>query len=326
MRHSPPQPVRNSDLLGAPAAPVARPAPAPAPPPRRLEDEIAALTAKLTERDAPRWMAVKGGLDHGPFTARELIKLIVDGEILPEHSLLNMTSGDRKPLVEWTEFGPFVEQYKLRKAEADHAVALEKSTRIERGSNAAKFVILSGAIALLLVGGGGYLMSRQAAQKRAQHDVDLAAMFESGQVKIQGTAGILKAPPRRSGGGGKHTGGGGDNTGFSSYEDAMNQAMDLGDASHGGGERQLRSDDVAGVMNRRLNSLFGCVGQELRGGSRLGTVQIDLAILGSGKVAGASVNTGSPGFKRCIAAKVRQISFPSFPAPRMGARYSFDVN
>ena len=34
----------------------------------------------------------------------------------------------------------------------------------------------------------------------------------------------------------------------------------------------------------------------------------------------------SPGFKKCIAAKVRQISFPSFPAPRMGARYSFGVD
>jgi hypothetical protein len=38
------------------------------------------------------------------------------------------------------------------------------------------------------------------------------------------------------------------------------------------------------------------------------------------------VNTGSAAFKKCIAAKVRQISFPPFPAPRMGARYSFGAN
>ena len=106
----------------------------------------------------------------------------------------------------------------------------------------------------------------------------------------------------------------------------MNTAMELGDASKGGGERQLTSSDVAGVMNRKLNTLFGCVGAELRGGGRLGSVQINLAILGSGKVMGASVNTGSPSFKRCIAGKVRNIKFPSFPAPRMGARYSFDVD
>jgi hypothetical protein len=105
----------------------------------------------------------------------------------------------------------------------------------------------------------------------------------------------------------------------------MNQAMELGDATKSGGEGQLRPSDIERVMNRQLNTLFGCVSQELRAKRRLGAVQIDLAILGSGQVMGASVNTGSPTFQSCIAAKLRQIRFPSFPAPRMGARYSFDV-
>jgi hypothetical protein len=215
-----------------------------------------------------------------------------------------MSNGDKKPLGQWPEFSEFVEQYRLHKAEADHAAALQKSTRIERTSNAAKLLILGGSTALLLVVGGGYLLSRQVAKRReAQHEVDVAAMFESGKVKISGTAGI-----------------------FTSSDDAMNTAMELGDATKGGGERQLRTADIEAVMNRRLNSLFGCVSQELRGGRHLGTVRIDLAILGSGRVMGASINTGSPGFKKCIAAKVRQIGFPSFPAPRMGARYSFGVD
>jgi hypothetical protein len=303
----------------APAA-VTRPKPQP-------EAELSALTAKLFENDAARWIAVKGGLDHGPFTARELVKLIVEGEILEPHRLLNMSTGDAKPLGEWSEFREFVEQYKLHKADADHAVALQKSTRIERTSNAAKFVILGGSLAVMLVAGGGYLMSRQAAQRRqAQHDVDLAEMLETGKVKVSGTAGILQARPHKAGAkhasaGSEHSGGG-----FTSYDDAMNQAMDLGDASKGGGEKQLRTADIEAVMNRRLNSLFGCVSSELRSGAHLGTVQIDMAILGSGQVAGASISTGSAGFKKCISAKVRQIGFPTFPAPRMGARYSFSVD
>jgi hypothetical protein len=315
-----PPPERKSQPK-APPAPAAPPPPAPA-------EVLASAMNKLTENDAPRWMAVKDGLDHGPFTARELIKLIVEGQILEQHSLLNMSSGDRRPLGEWSEFGEFVEQYKLHKADADHAVALEKSTRTERRGNVFKFVLLAGSIAAILVGGGGYLMSRRAAEKRqAEHDVDLAAMFESGRVKISGTAGILQPLPRKSGGGGPARSGGGDrSTGFTSYEDAMNQAMELGDATKGGGERQLRTADIEAVMNRRLNTLFGCVGTELRSGGHLGTVQIDMAILGSGQVMGASINTGSGAFKKCIAAKVRQISFPSFPAPRMGARYSFGVD
>lgn len=312
-----------ADPLGAAPA-VPQPAAAPAD-----GVDFNELLDSLTQNDAPRWMAVKDGLDHGPFTIRELVKLIVDGEVLPNHELLNMSSNDRKPVEEWEDFAPFVEQYKLRKAEADHEAALEKSTKIERSGNVAKFALLAAALAVIGIGGGGYLMSRQAAEKRkAEEDVDLAAMFESGQVKISGTAGILKPPPRRKGGARKSSGSssGAAPGGFSSYEDAMNQAIELGDATKGGGERQLRSSDVAGVMNKRLNSLFGCVSKELRSGRRLGSVRIDLAILGSGRVAGASVNTGSPAFKRCIAGKVKNIKFPSFPAPRMGARYSFDVD
>ena len=320
-----PQRLTPDPMAGRPVAPAQ--APAPAKPQVSLEHELSTLMGKLTEDDAPRWMAVKDGLDHGPFTARELLKLIVDGEVREQHGLLNMSTGERKPLAEWRELAPFVEQFRVRKAEADHAVALQKSKRIERGSNAAKFVILGGSIALLVIAGGGYLMSRQAAKKREAQNLDLAAMYESGKVKISGTAGILRAPARRSGGGGpSRRSAGGDSTGFNSYDDAMNQAMELGDATKGGGEKQLRVADIQAVMDRRLNSLFGCVSQELRGGGRLGSVQIDLAILGSGQVAGASVSSGSAGFKKCIVAKVRQIGFPPFPAPRMGARYAFDVN
>ena len=72
--------------------------------------------------------------------------------------------------------------------------------------------------------------------------------------------------------------------------------------------------DVQGVMNRRLNSLFGCVGQELRRGGSLGHVTIDLAIMGNGHVQGASVRPGSAEFQSCISGRVRQITFPSFPA------------
>lgn len=273
-------------------------------------------------------MVNKNGMDHGPFAARELIKHIVEGEMAENSTLFNMDTGDRKPLNEWPELQPFVEQFKLRKDEKEHAAALQKSTTIERRGNVAKVMIFAGSIGVALLIGGGYLMSRQAAEKRAESaNVDLAEMFESGAVKIKGTAGILQHVGRS--GGGKRSGSSGGGTspgGFSSYEDAMNQAMELGDATKGGGERQLTSSDVQGVMDKKLNSLFSCVSEELRRGGKLGSVRIDLAIIGSGQVAGASINTGSGAFKGCIAGKVRAIRFPSFPAPRMGARYAFDVN
>jgi hypothetical protein len=308
---------------------LAPPPAAPKPSAAGAGDDLASITARLTQNDAPRWMAVKAGMDHGPFTARELIKLIVDGEILESHLVFTLSSAERKPLAAYPEFSDFIHQYKIRKEEKDYSAALDRSTKIEKRSTAAKALILTASIGAVLVIGVGYMMSRRAAeQAERKSEVDLAALYENGQVKISGTAGILTHTPRapgarRSGGSSPSPGGG---TGFTSYEDAMNQAMELGDATKGGGERQLNSGDVAGVMNRSLNRMFGCVGEELRHGGKLGRVTIDLAILGSGRVMGASVNTGSAGFQKCIATKVRELQFPNFPAPRMGARYSFAVD
>jgi hypothetical protein len=104
-----------------------------------------------------------------------------------------------------------------------------------------------------------------------------------------------------------------------SYEDAMMTAVDIGSAS-GGGEQTLSAGTVAGVVNKNLNQLYGaCV----RGS--VGKVTIDIAIAGSGQVLGVTVNAGDAGFQRCVADQVRRIRFPSFSAPRMGARYSFNT-
>jgi serine/threonine protein kinase len=290
-------------------------------------DDLSELTGRLTKNDAPRWMAVKEGMDHGPFTARELIKLIVDGDVSEQHTVFNMTGNERKPLSEHSDFVPFVHQFKLRRDEQEHNQALVRSSQVEKRSVAAKFVILAVSVGAIVLAGAGYLMSRQAGHEHERNEGDLAALYESGQVKISGTAGILQHTPRV--GGARRTSGatgGASPGGFSSYEDAMNQAMELGDATKGGGERQLTSSDVAGVMNRELNRMFGCVGEELRRGGKLGHVTIDLAILGSGHVSGASVSTGGPGFQKCLVGKLREVHFPSFPAPRMGARYSFNVD
>jgi len=287
------------------------------------------LVEKLTKNDSPKWMAAKDGMDHGPFTTRELIKMIVEGEVLPSNSLFHMGKNERKTVAEYPEFSAFVAQYELRKAEADHHVAVEQSKKVEKRSTRFKVLMFAAGLAAIGIVAAGYVVSRQQASERdAEGDVDLASAYGDGQVHIKGTAGLLKEeklspgqPRKRTGGGG--SGGG---TGFRSYQEAMNEAVDLGSAAKGGGERQLTPADVAGTMNRNLNSLFTCVTEARQAGDGVGGVRIDLAIRGSGDVMGASISGGNASFQRCIANKVRRIKFPSFPAPRMGARYSFDGN
>ena len=41
------------------------------------EIDLKDVLAKITEDDAPRWMMVKNGMDHGPFSGRQLVNMIV---------------------------------------------------------------------------------------------------------------------------------------------------------------------------------------------------------------------------------------------------------
>ncbi|UJR79803.1 protein kinase domain-containing protein [Sandaracinus amylolyticus] len=304
--------------------PGAAPAPAAAPV-RSSEVDLGSVLNKITENDAARWMVQKDKLDHGPFSGRELVQLIAKGEVLGDHGLLNMDTGERRKVADHPDFVEFVEQYRLKKAAADEKQAIVTAAKVEKTSNAVKFMIAGGVLVLIMAGVGIFFLTRQAEQDTQIADADLADLYERGQVEIEGTAGILPDPPRGSGRRGGHRGGRAGAPG-TSYEDAMSQVVDIGDATGSGGEGRLSPSQVAGVMNGRINSFFPCVGEELRGGRSLGRVRIDMAIAGSGAVLGSSVRAGSPEFQRCVQGRVAAIRFPSFGAPRMGASYSFDAS
>lgn len=286
--------------------------------------DLSTAVARATEDVVPRWMVVKDGLDHGPFSGRELVAEIAAGRVLGEHGLLNLDTGARSKIGESPAFSAIVSEASktLRKREEVHAVThLEKR---DRAGNAAKAAVLGAFVLVLAAGVGMFLNSRKNAENEQADSQTATDLYARGQLRVEGSAGILPAPPPRRASGGSKSGGGGAPRGGSimSYEDAMNQPVELGDVSEGGGSmRQLTRDQVAGALNPHLNSLASCVGSE-----RLGRVTIDLAILGSGQVLGASVRPGSPGVQSCIAGRLRNVRFPSFPAPRMGARYAFDAD
>ena len=103
--------------------------------------------------------------------------------------------------------------------------------------------------------------------------------------------------------------------------------MEIGDASQSGGEGRLTGGQVAGVMNRNLNRFYSnCVIPEVKSGGKPGTVKVDLAIAGTGSVMGATVYGGSASFQGCMGNQIKTVRFPTFGAPRMGARYTFTVN
>lgn len=301
--------------------PEDQPIPAPS-----AQVDLGALLKKITENDAPRWMAQYGGLDHGPFSGRELVELIARGEVQGEHGLLNMDTGERRKVAEWPDFAEFVEQHRLKRALEAESRAIAQSAKLESRSNVAKFIIAGAIVCAIVLMLGAFLYTRQARQEEAIAMSDLADLYERGEVRIEGAAGILPDPPAttrraRPTGGSRPSGGAG-----RTYEEAMSEVVDIGDATRSGNESRLTPAQVAGVMNAQINSMFGCVSAELRSGRSPGRVRIDIAIAGSGQVLGSSVRAGSPEFQRCIQARVAAVRFPPFGAPRMGASYSFDAS
>lgn len=277
------------------------------------ELDLKDVLAKITEDDSPRWMVVKHGMDHGPFSGRQLVNMIVQGEALASHELMNTDTGKRGKVSEFAEFQEFVAQYELRRAEADHATAMANVETKEKHSTRFKVVFGVAAAGLIAVAAGIYAVSLSGAGSAGKGDAELD-MYRRGEVAIEGSAGILPTP---RGGGVRRSGGGAGGGSGTSYEEAMMQAVDIGSA-HTAGEQTLNAGTVAGVMNKHLNQLFkACVH------GSVGSVKIDIAINGNGSVLGVSVGAGDGGFQRCIADQVRRIHFPSFSAPRMGARYSF---
>ena len=305
----------------APLAPQQPLAPPPAPK-RGLMSMINQLSADTKQR----WMVAQDKMDHGPFNARELIERLNVGDFSGDDLTFNTDTGERKALREWPEFRDFILQREHQDTTAAEQAARVNAHRSEKRSSAMKWLIAASLIGLVVISVGGFLLSRSSDIREAA-STELGDLFKLGKITT-GEAGLLPDPPvKRRKRGSSAAPPAKRNGGFFSYNEAMSQAMEIGDASQGGGEGRLTGSQVASVMNRNLNRFYGkCVIPEVKSGGKPGNVKVDLAIAGNGSVMGTTVHGGSAGFQGCMGQQIKSVRFPTFGAPRMGARYSFTVN
>jgi serine/threonine protein kinase len=294
----------------------------PAPPKRGLMSMINQLSSDPKQR----WMVAQDKMDHGPFNARELIERLNVGGFSGDDFTFNTDTGERKPLREWPDFREFILQREHQDTTAAEQAARVNAHRSEKRSSAMKWLIAASLIGLVVISVGGFLLSRSSDVREAA-STELDDLFKLGKITT-GEAGLLPDQPvkRRKRGSGaapaaKRNGG------FFSYNEAMSQAMEIGDASQGGGEGRLTGGQVASVMNGNLNRFYGkCVVPEVNSGGKPGNVKVDLAIAGNGSILGATIHGGSAAFQGCMGQQIKSVRFPTFGAPRMGARYNFTVN
>src|SRR5262249_24152050 len=70
---------------------------------------LAAMKARLESDPRPRYVVSKDMMDHGPFSAVELLQQIASHAFIAEHGLRDEISGQQLPIGEWEEFAPFAE-------------------------------------------------------------------------------------------------------------------------------------------------------------------------------------------------------------------------
>ena len=266
--------------------------------------ELATLKARLESDPRPRYVVVKDGMDHGPFSAVELLQQIATHTFLDVDVVRDSLSKDERAIKDWDEFAPFAENARLSRDIKAEKAAIERVVVAESRSTRGKTLIgVLGVGALLIVAGLWFL------KVRANRSDEVAVQIDS-QSNIETDAGLNSKSKKGGGGSGRvvgHSGGfpilgGGQSceAAQASYVEEMNVGGPRGQADITGGQ-------YASILNR--GSYFAHCGV-----SDSAKISICAAVQ-NGRAVGVTVvlNPRNRGAESCIAAGVRGLSFPSNP-------------
>ncbi len=263
--------------------------------------ELSAVKAQLESDPRPRYVVVKGGMDHGPFSAVELLQQIATHNFVDGDILRDSLSNDERPIREWEQFAPFAEQARLHRDIKAEKAALERTVVNEQRSTRGKaFFGILAVGAVLAIATIWFIKARGKKSDNVAVHGDTAVNIEMD--------GALK--------GGKKEGGGarvlGSQGGFpmlaggqscESAQGAYVEEMKIG--QHG------QADITAGQYGAILNS-----GSYFSGCGVPDSMSINIcAAVQNGRAVGVSVTTSPPNGRvaACINSSVRRLNFPAHP-------------
>lgn len=277
-----------------------------APQPQRPADatsELASLKARLESDPRPRYVVVKDGMDHGPFSAVELLQQIASHTFTEHDHIRDALSKEERAIKDWDEFAPFAEHAKLHREVKAEKEAIERVVVQESRSTRGKAFIGIALLGAILVGAAIWFLTvkgRQSDEIAVQRDT-------LSNVEVDGG---LTSTKKGGGGGTRVVGKSG---GFpilgSGQSCEAAQAAYVEEMSVGGprGQADLTAGQYGSVLNR--GSYFGHCGVP-----NSMTVNICAAVQ-NGRAVGVTVTTkpANRGIQSCVAAGVRGLSFPSHP-------------
>jgi hypothetical protein len=295
-----------SGLAAIPVAPVARdsygqPEPPPSYPPARpsapnLVERLALLKKRLESDPRPRYVVNKDRMDHGPFSAVELLQQIASNGFVPDDLLRDELSGQTRPISEWEEFAPFSEQAALKREVIEEKRVVEQVAKAEKKAGLATSTIGISVVLAIAVGAGVWFMTA-----RGSRNDDVQVMSDT-QLDISVDGGIKGRKRAKRGGHGG--GGGGGYAGGMSYDQALAanpQQVAVGGAQ---GTPDLSDQQLSGPLHNAA-FLDACGAPQ----SMHVTVR---TVVKMGRAIGVTVTTSPPngGVAGCIDHAVRGIAWP----------------
>ena len=270
---------------------------------------LAQMKAALESDPRPRYVVVKDGMDHGPFSAVELLQQIAQQVFTGEHALRDAFTNDERFIKEWEEFAPFAEQAKLNQDIKVEKQAFERTVQKEKEGAQYKTLIGIAIIGVVLAAGLGFWLKNRRDKEKA-----LEIAGQTADV-VDVDAG-LGAGSKGGGPGGKGGTFGGAAPGGGSYP------VLAGGTSCEGAAAKYSEEYKMGGNNGPPDLTAGQYGAVLNRGTYLNACGVPpsmsvnvCAAVQNGRAVGVTVSTDppNPGISSCVAGQVRSMAFPAHP-------------
>ncbi len=256
---------------------------------------------RLEADPRPRYVAVRQGMDHGPFSAVELLQQIASHTFEEEDIIRDSVDGSEVSIKESSDFSAFARHARMGRQEKAEKVALNQSVEAESRSTMGKAIVGVAIVgAALLVAGFAFMQSRGSKS-------DEIAVIEETSANVESDQGLkVKAGKKRGGrirgtvGGFPQLGGG---MSCEAAQAAYVQEMKMGEK----GVADLTVGQLGAVLNSG-SYLNGCGVPDSMGVSVCAAIQ-------NGRAVGVTIRTTphNGGVAGCISRKVRGLKFPSNP-------------